>query len=224
MGFTGSLHCAGMCGPIVWVMPFQVFSGTGRLLAISLYHIGRISVYAVMAVTLHSFRHLFQPAIQQYISVTTGIIMLLIGVVSFFSKYIRIRMPWDTFIRTHLGKFIGEPHIGSIMAAGILNGLLPCGLVYMALSASMMLNTAAQAAGMLYLFGLGTLPMLVSLTLLKTRLRFAPMAHFRKFVPLVVFFFGSLFVLRGLNLGIPYVSPKVEITTSGIHSCCCHKK
>lgn len=224
MGFTGSLHCAGMCGPIVWVMPFQVFNGASRACAITLYHVGRISVYALMGVTLHSFRHLFQPAIQQYISVITGGAMLLIGILSFFSDRVHIRMPWDAFIRKHLGNFIGKPRMGSILAAGILNGLLPCGLVYMALSASMMLTSAGQAAGMLYLFGLGTLPMLVSLTLLKTRIKLLPMAHFRKFVPLVVFFFGGLFVLRGLNLGIPYISPKVELAQGKIIHSCCHKK
>ena len=68
MGFTGSLHCAGMCGPIVWVMPFQQFAGPRKMLALALYHLGRISVYAALALVLFSFRGLFRPAVQQYIS------------------------------------------------------------------------------------------------------------------------------------------------------------
>jgi uncharacterized protein len=224
MGFTGSLHCAGMCGPIVWIMPFQAFSGFRKTLAILLYHTGRISVYAVMALILHSFREFFDPRMQQYISVTMGVILLIAGIISFAPNHLlKIRLPWGEFVKKQLGKVIGRPGLGAITTAGILNGLLPCGLVYMALSASMTLPASSQAVGMIYIFGLGTIPMLVGITVLKNRLGFLRGNHFRKLIPLTVFFFGCLFVLRGLNLDIPYLSPKVTVTQAGIHSCC-HKK
>ena len=53
MGLTGSLHCAGMCGPIIWVMPFQFISGFKKWMGIGLYHFGRITVYALLVLTLH---------------------------------------------------------------------------------------------------------------------------------------------------------------------------
>lgn len=224
MGFTGSLHCAGMCGPIVFIMPFQAFSGLKKALALGAYHVSRISVYAGMAVILHSFRQLFNPQLQQYISLTLGVTLLVAGILSFFSGHIRtFKLPWSGLVQNQLGKLMQNPGIGSIAASGFMNGLLPCGLVYMALSASLSMDTALNAAIMVVFFGIGTMPMLISITLLKSRLRFLTGAHLRRLVPVVVFAFGCLFVLRGLNLGIPYLSPKVEMTQTGVHSCC-HKK
>lgn len=226
MGLTGSLHCAGMCGPIIWVMPFQVFSGFRKAMALTLYHLGRISVYAVLALVLHSFRDLFDPKVQQYISIGLGSLLLIIGLISFMpGRVVQVRMPWAAFIKNKLGGVIGKPTLGAIATAGILNGLLPCGLVYMALSASLSVPSAQQAMMLIYAFGLGTVPMTVSITLLKSRMSFIRTASLRRLVPVMVFAFGCLFVLRGMNLGIPYLSPKVEVAQHGvIHSCCSHKK
>lgn len=225
MGFTGSLHCAGMCGPIVWVMPFQVFSGVKKALALGLYHLGRISVYAMLAAILHSFRSLFNPQIQQYISIILGALLLVIGILTFIPNHTaKLKLPWAELVKKQLGHVIGRPGLGMITLAGVLNGLLPCGLVYMALSASLTSATAPQAVAMMYVFGIGTLPMLLSITLLKNKLSLLRTAHVRKLVPVIVFAFGGLFLLRGMNLGIPYLSPKVVVAQGEIRSCCCHKK
>jgi uncharacterized protein len=224
MGFTGSLHCAGMCGPIVWIMPFQAFSGFKKVLALGLYHAGRISVYALLAVVLHSFRSLFDPKIQQYISIVLGSILLVVGLLAFVPNHVvKVKLPWADLVKNQLGKFIGRPGLGTLAITGVLNGLLPCGLVYMALTASLSATSSAQSAAMMYAFGIGTLPMLVSITLLKTKLTFLRRNNLRKLVPVIVFSFGCLFVLRGMNLGIPYLSPKVVVAQHEIRSCC-HKK
>ncbi len=225
MGFTGSLHCAGMCGPIVWIMPFQVFTGIKKIMALGLYHLGRISVYALLAVVLHSFRSLFDPKVQQYISILFGSSLLIIGILSFVPNHVvKLKLPWAEYVKKQLGHVIGKPGLGMLAVSGVLNGLLPCGLVYMALSASLTESTTPQAAAMMYIFGIGTLPMLVSISLLKTKLMFLRTTHVRKMVLVVVFAFGCLFVLRGMNLGIPYLSPKVVVAQHEIRSCCAHKK
>ncbi len=224
MGFTGSLHCVGMCGPIVWVMPFQAFKGFKKVMALGLYHAGRISVYALLAVVLHSFRNLFDPKVQQYISILLGISLLVLGLLSFFPNHsIRFKLPWAEYVQKQLGRLIGKPGLGTLTLAGILNGMLPCGLVYMALSASLISSTALQAASLMYLFGVGTLPMLIGITVLKTRLGFLRTQHIRRLVPVLVFAFGCLFVLRGMNLGIPYLSPKIVVEQHDIKASCCHK-
>jgi sulfite exporter TauE/SafE len=152
MGFTGSLHCAGMCGPIMWIMPFQFFKGFKKIFAIGLYHIGRISVYAFLAVILHSFRNLFEPQVQQYISVALGVSLLVIGIVSFVPNHLlKFKLPWAELVKKQLGNVVGKPGLGSITLVGILNGMLPCGLVYMALSSSMAATTTPQAAALMYL-------------------------------------------------------------------------
>src|ERR1019366_7678202 len=161
MGFTGSLHCAGMCGPIVWIMPFRLFAGFKKVLAMGLYHFGRISVYAFFAFVLHSFRNLFDPTIQQYISITLGCLLLFTGLLTFLpNHFINLKLPWSEYVKKQLGHVLGKPALGTITIAGILNGLLPCGLVYMALSASLSVPSSAQAIALIYAFGLGTIPMM----------------------------------------------------------------
>lgn len=224
MGLTGSLHCAGMCGPIIWVMPFQVLSGFKKWLGILLYHTGRVSTYALMGVVLFSFKSSFRPEWQQYISILLGGVLLIVGLLSFIpSSKFSIQLPWTGFVQKHLGKFMGNPNVGTLFITGVLNGLLPCGLVYMALSASMIAPTAINAIGLMYAFGLGTMPMLIALTVIKNKATFLSMNNFRKFVPIFMLLFGCLFVLRGMNLGIPYVSPKVVIEQQEIKAECCHK-
>lgn len=225
MGFTGSLHCAGMCGPIMLVLPFQAYSGVKKAIAIGLYHAGRISVYALLAVVLHSFRGLFNPHMQQYISIAMGILLLLIGIISFLPNHtLRFNLPWAAYVKKQIGNVIGKPGLGALTLSGVLNGLLPCGLVYMALSATVAAGTALQAAGQMYAFGLGTVPMLVSITVLKSRISFLRGGQLKKLVPVMMFVFGCLFVLRGMNLGVPYLSPKVEVEKHEIKSCCSKHK
>lgn len=226
MGFTGSLHCAGMCGPIMLVMPFaNIGGGMKKWSGIFLYHLGRTSVYAVMAYILYSFRSFFQPQIQQYISIALGIILLILGLITFLpGSRFSISLPWSGFVRKQISKFIGGPSIFSLFVTGVLNGLLPCGLVYMALAAAITAQSSVQAAMLMYAFGIGTVPMLVSITIVKSKISFLHLKNIKKLVPVTMFVFGSLFVLRGMNLGIPYLSPKLEVTEHVVKANCCHKK
>jgi sulfite exporter TauE/SafE len=224
MGLTGSLHCAGMCGPIMLIMPFQTFAGVKRWLAIFIYHLSRISVYALFALLLHSFKSVFNPQWQQYISITIGGLLLLAGILSFIgSKKFNLQFPWTSFIRRKFAAFIANPGLSSMMFAGLLNGLLPCGMVYMALSATVMTSSAFESMTLMYAFGLGTIPMLISITVLKGRVFFLRTSSLKKMAPALLFLFGCLFVIRGMNLGIPYLSPKVAVEHEEATMTCCHK-
>lgn len=225
MGLTGSLHCAGMCGPIIWVMPFQHLRGFKKWLGVALYHIGRISVYAAGGLLLHSFKSLFNPQWQQYISILMGALLLVAGVLSFVPLTgVKWQLPWSSFVKNSFGKFISNPRLSALLAAGIMNGLLPCGLEYMALSLSVTSASAGEAVMYMYAFGLGTMPMLVSITILKSRLKFAGTPFLKRMVPVLLFLFGTAFMVRGMNLGIPYLSPKVSIENNQVKASCCHKK
>ncbi len=224
MGLTGSLHCVGMCGPIIWIMPFQATSGFRRWLSIGLYHAGRISVYAAMGLLLHSFKVLFRPGIQQSISIILGVLLLLAGILSFVSSgRLSVRLPWSGLIKQQMGKFIGNPHPAALLFSGMLNGMLPCGLVYMALSMSVSADTPWQSAGLMYIFGAGTLPVLTAITLLKQKTAFLRSRSVRRMIPVIMFLFGCIFMLRGMNLGIPYLSPDVRVEQGVVRSRCCHK-
>lgn len=224
MGFTGSLHCAGMCGPIVWVMPFRFLQGFKKIAGIALYHFGRITTYALLAMVLHSFSNMFTPHLQQYISIGLGALLLVAGVLSFLpGNSVKVVLPWTGYVRKYLGHFIAKPGLGSLFMAGFLNGLLPCGLVYMALSAAITTGGTIQAMELMYVFGLGTVPMMVGITVLRNKMSFVRVNHFRRLVPVFMFVFGSLFVLRGMNLGIPYLSPAIEVNQHSVKASCCHK-
>lgn len=223
MGLTGSLHCAGMCGPIIWIMPFNNMVGLRKWLSVFLYHFGRVTVYALMALVLHSFKSLFHPQWQQTISIVLGSVFLLAGIVSFIpGSKLKIALPWMEIVKRQLGKYIGNPALPAIFTSGMLNGLLPCGMVYMALSATVSAGNAVSAMGLMYAFGFGTMPMLISITILKRRFSVLNI-HFAKLVPVTLFVFGSLFVMRGMNLGIPYLSPKVVVEHNEVKASCCHK-
>lgn len=225
MGLTGSLHCAGMCGPIMLFMPFQQFKGLKKIAGISFYHFSRISAYALMALVIYSFRSSFNPRVQQYISIILGSSLLIAGLLSFLplrNKW-QVKLPWSESVKRKLAYFMGSPSLTSIAVSGFLNGLLPCGLVYLVLSSTLALHSPLQAVAFTYVFGLGTLPVLVSIILFKNKMVLLKKFSVQKFTPVIVFVFGFVFLLRGLNLGIPYLSPHTEVSHGAIHSCC-HKK
>lgn len=225
MGLTGSLHCAGMCGPIVLFMPFQHLQGFRKILGILAYHFGRIGVYVLLGLLLFSFKNLFSFQLQQYISLSVGIILFLAGIFSLFpNKATHIALPWTNFIKHQLGKLIGTASIPSLLLIGIFNGMLPCGMVYMALSAAISTShTAFYAMSLMAFFGVGTMPMLLAFTLLKNKTSLQKSNRLRRLIPLLMTFFGLLFILRGLGLGIPYLSPKAVSAPNGIQGVECHK-
>lgn len=225
MGLTGSLHCAGMCGPIVWVMRFGELGGVRRWLGIALYHLARISVYAAMALIVYSFRSLFQPQWQQYISILLGGGLLIAGLLSFMPlSKLKFSLPWAGIVHKNLSVAITRPGLAGLAIAGFLNGLLPCGLEYMVLASSVGASTPTEAAMLMYAFGMGTVPMMVGISILRNKAGFLRFQHARKLVPVVMMVFGGLFIVRGMNLGIPYLSPKITVEQQEIKAECCHKK
>jgi sulfite exporter TauE/SafE len=207
------------------VIPFQILSSGRKWAALALYHFGRISIYALMGVILYSFKSVFNPHIQQYVSIIIGALLLIAGILSFLPNTgFRNKLPWSGYVQKKIGRFMVKPSLYGLFLAGVLNGLLPCGLVYMALAASVNAAAPIDAALSMYAFGIGTMPMLVGITIFKSRLRLQ-YSTLKKMVPAVMLFFGCLFILRGLNLGIPYLSPKVEVTAHHeVKANCCHKK
>jgi sulfite exporter TauE/SafE len=152
----------------MWVMPFQVMRGLRKAVGIGLYHLGRISVYAALGLVLRTFSNLFNPELQRYVSLACGVALLLAGILSFMPRNGRtVQMPWGAWVKARLSAFMGNPAPAALLATGALNGLLPCGLVYMALSAAIVAPTVVDSLMMVYAFGLGTVPMLVAITLLK---------------------------------------------------------
>lgn len=210
-GLMGGFHCLGMCGPLIMAFPQQ------SRLASFLYHFARAIAYAALGLIAGIFGlGLNLTGVQQWISILSGflIILLALGVIS--GKTV---MP-PVFYRA-FNKVAAMQGFGGSMALGFLNGLLPCGMVYVALAGAISAGNIANSALYMLIFGIGTWPMMLAISFSKTLWKPQWRLKAQKLLPWFTIFIGLLFVVRGLNLGIPYLSPKTNAQTEQLD--CCHK-
>lgn len=215
LGFASGFHCIGMCGPIALSMGLTKKQAANYYLQNLTYQFGRIFTYAILGLILGIVGEGFQMAgFQQYLTVGVGILLILMALFSFGGKDFASKIPFlSRFllkVKMNLGKLLQKADYRSRFTTGVLNGLLPCGMVYMALTASLAAGGVWQSAAFMALFGLGTLPFMFAVVLLGNLMTAAFRIKILKFVPLMMIVLGGLFVLRGLEIGIPYISPKKE--------------
>ncbi|WP_222165594.1 sulfite exporter TauE/SafE family protein [Edaphocola aurantiacus] len=215
MGFLGSFHCIGMCGPLALSLPVQHLSGWRRWMGILLYNLGRISTYAILGWLLGLISTQFSFfGWQQKISVILGSVMIGYLLYSLLSgrKKVRkaIQLPWQKNVLQALGRLYAHKKSYTLFLIGLLNGLLPCGMVYMALTAAFALGSHQQAATFMAAFGAGTLPAMAGIGYLGSMISLNLRNKIRRAGPYLAGFMGLLLVLRGLNLGIPYLSPEIR--------------
>jgi len=225
-GLLGSLHCIGMCGPIAFMLPVDRSNSLKKILQISSYHLGRLLAYGTIGLLFGILgKSLYIFGLQQRLSIIIGILMIVIILIParIFNKY-NFSKPLYRFIskvKTALGKALKKKTADTFLTIGFLNGFLPCGLVYMAVFASLAMQNAIQSSLYMILFGFGTIPLMTSAIyfgkLINTRIK----RGIQKAIPIFVVLIGLLFILRGLGLGIPYLSPApvVDIASSFIE---CH--
>ncbi|GGD47307.1 sulfite exporter TauE/SafE family protein [Muriicola marianensis] len=213
LGLLGSLHCVGMCGPIAFMLPLDRGSKPRMFGQLFLYHAGRIFSYSLMGLIFGYFgKGLYLFGIQQNLSIAIGILILLVLVIP--KKFVRrfeISRPvyrWVGKLKSGLGDALKKRTADTFLTIGVLNGFLPCGLVYMAVFASIAMSSPVLGASYMALFGLGTIPLMSSAAYIGGILQPAVRARIRRLIPIFVAVLGLLFILRGMGLGIPYVSPK----------------
>lgn len=218
LGLAGSLHCAGMCGPLALALPASASGSLSYLAGRVAYNLGRIATYALIGVLFGLLgKTLFFAGLQRWVSIVLGV-GLLAGL--FGSKRLALARPISMLVnrvRAGMSHFLRQRSLISLAALGGLNGLLPCGLVYVAAAAAT--TTSSISGGVLYMaaFGLGTIPMMLLIGLSG---RLVP-ASFRlglgRAVPITIFLLATLLIFRGLALGIPYLSP------DALGGECCHR-
>ena len=113
-------------------------------------------------------------------------------------------------VKNALGKELKKKNSDTFFTIGFLNGLLPCGLVYMSVLGAIATGNAAEGAVYMALFGLGTIPLMTAAIWIGNFLSLKIKNNIRKLVPVFLGLIAILFILRGLGLGIPYISPKME--------------
>lgn len=215
LGLGSGFHCIGMCGPIALSMGLTKQQALNFHLQNTTYNLGRIVTYAFLGAILGIVGEGFNVAgIQQYLTVGVGILLIVMALFSFGGKNFASKIPFLSkfllSIKINLGKYLQKPGYSSRFITGILNGFLPCGMVYMALTASLAAGGVWQGAAFMVLFGLGTFPFMFAVVFFGNMMNTAFRIKVLKIIPLMMIFLGGLFVLRGLELGIPLVSPKKE--------------
>ncbi|MGM0636097.1 MAG: sulfite exporter TauE/SafE family protein [Bacteroidota bacterium] len=222
LGFLGSLHCVGMCGPIAFMLPVSQTNSAKKAFQISLYHLGRILAYAIIGLFFGLIGEGFSAfGFQQNLSIVIGVLMILtILIPQPYLKSFKITLPIYRLIgkiKSAIGQSFKKKSLDTFFNLGFLNGFLPCGLVYIAVFAAIAMNQTWQGSLYMMMFGLGTIPLMTGVVYSKGIIQKFTKNKFKKIIPYVVVLMGILFILRGLGLGIPYLSPaeiQPKVTTN----------
>lgn len=226
-GILGSFHCVGMCGPIAMMLPV---ADRNSVYARLLYNLGRSVSYAFVGVLIGILGWgVSITGYQQWLSIGIGTLLLIMGLMNFFSAdtsgfYIPGLSKQIAILKKQLGKYIQYKTYTGNFILGLLNGLLPCGLVYIALAGALVQGNIINSGLYMFMFGLGTMPLMMLVLLSHKFLSPSIRTSFTKIIPVFTVFVACMIILRGLNLGIPYLSPKTgtasEIEAGKIE---CHK-
>ncbi|WP_340065903.1 sulfite exporter TauE/SafE family protein [Ascidiimonas aurantiaca] len=226
LGLLGSFHCIGMCGPIAFMLPLRNTGKSSKIVKILLYHTGRLMAYGLLGLIFGVLgKGLYLFGMQQRLSLLIGILMIIVVLlpIQIFNKYNFSKPAFRlvTRIKSGLGNALKKQTADTFLTIGLLNGLLPCGLVYMAIFGAIATGDAAQGVLYMVLFGAGTMPLMTLAVYAGNFLSGAARKRITKAIPYIIIIIGILFIIRGLGLGIPYLSPQpaVETASSSIE---CH--
>ncbi|MCK9452782.1 MAG: sulfite exporter TauE/SafE family protein [Bacteroidales bacterium] len=234
IGLIGSIHCIGMCGPIAVALPVGNRSTTGKFVGVILYNLGRSVTYGVLGALFGLLgKGIEMAGFQQWASIILGVVMILSVLFPFlFHGKISVDQLLSGYaarLISNFRKLFGKTSYKNLAVIGLLNGLLPCGLVYVAVAGAINTNSVANGIAFMFVFGLGTIPVMMSVTMLGSIIGLRFRKQLNKVIPVFIVALGILFILRGLSLGIPFISPKSQMLTPEKEikvegSCCSPKK
>ena len=225
MGLLGSVHCIGMCGPLVLALPMAQKTNLEKWGVLFLYHFGKISSYSMLGVLFGLFgSQLPLFGVQENISILIGVLMLV------YVGYVFVLKPKQKGVFLHfnflynritkqLGILFKHKNKLAFYLIGFLNGLLPCGMVYLALTSALATQNVLHGGYLMAFFGMGTVPALILVAMGGQYFGIRFRQQVQSLLPVFIFSMGLLLILRGLNLGIPYLSPNTGMGTNALH---CH--
>ncbi|WEA00448.1 sulfite exporter TauE/SafE family protein [Mucilaginibacter sp. SJ] len=218
IGSFGSVHCIGMCGPLALAIPINHSSFWLLLWDKLVYNLGRTISYATLGlITGLIGKQLWLSGLQQGVSIISGILILLAAGSRLWKLKIRNKSSGNWLLKPFNALLTyALQHRAGHLAIGLLNGFLPCGFVYLALIGAV--NTSSVGASVQYMiwFGLGTLPLMLAVTVGSGFVNQGIRRKMNRMVPYFMLCLGVWFLLRGLALDIPYLSPP---SASGIVIC-----
>lgn len=214
MGLFASLHCVAMCGPLILAIDRQLGFNWRVFMQRVLYQLGRVLMYGLLGLLLGSVGSLaVMRGWQQGFSMVMGIVLLLVGLLFLFGKRNTSVAAWQARALAPFAKLMGRwlNMPGGVFLAGLLNGLLPCGMVYMALASAMSADSMVDSSLFMLFFGVGTLPLLVLFSFIAGMPKSLFKRGFTRLMPFLYLLMGVWFILRGANLDIPYLSPLLHV-------------
>jgi len=211
-GLISSFHCVGMCGPIAMMLPVDRSNEAKKVIQIMLYHLGRLTAYGSLGLVFGLLgKGFYLAGMQQQLSILVGIFMILIVIIpeKIFMKYNFSKPVYRIIsnVKSSLGKQFKKKSNSALFTIGLLNGFLPCGLVYAALFGALAMQNMSLGVLYMVLYGLGTIPMLSVAVYASGFLSSNFRNKLQKVIPVVAVFIGVLFILRGMGLSIDYISP-----------------
>lgn len=211
-GLISSFHCVGMCGPIAMMLPVDRNNEAKRIIQILVYHLGKLVAYASLGLLFGLLgKGFFLAGMQQQLSIIVGVLMIIIAIVpeKQFAKYNFSRPIYKIIsaVKSSLGKQFKKQSFQSLFTIGLMNGYLPCGMVYVALFGALAMNEIYLGILYMVLFGIGTIPMLSLVVYVSNIITISFRKKIQQIIPYVAVFIGILFIIRGLGLNIPYLSP-----------------
>src|SRR3989304_2024375 len=225
VGLVGSLHCIGMCGPIAIALPVPDSNNlsffTGRIL----YNLGRVVTYSLLGAVLGLVGSKIALAgAQQVVSIVLGVVIIIAVLLpqkykNYFAQHPVIQKLAQP-LKSNIGVLFQKGTFSAMFLIGILNGFLPCGLVYVALAGAIASGDAISGAAVMILFGLGTVPAMFVASVFGKFINIGIRTKIRKAVPVLAILLAVIFIMRGMNLGIPYLSPKLTAQTISNEEMC----
>lgn len=223
LGFAGSLHCVGMCGPIALAIPMTTQDRLNIVFQSLLYQFGRISTYALLGGVLGFLGWgVALAGYQKGLSVGLGIFLIIAALFpvavnnNFFNKKYQKGTVW---LKRELGKALSITGNSAAFKIGLLNGILPCGLVYMALIGAVASGDVYQGMFFMSAFGFGTLPMMTGVLIFRNALPRGILNGFQKLIPVFLIGFALLLIWRGIRLEVPL---EIEFWESNNYPILCH--
>ena len=211
MGCIGSVHCIGMCGPLALSLPVVADNNSSRFISTLLYNAGRVFTYSVLGALFGIIGMSFALfGFQQWLSIILGVIILVfvilpkLGVV--FNNSNAVTRLFEK-LRSSLGQLFIRKNYHSVFFIGLLNGLLPCGLVYIAIAGAVSTTSMIKSSLFMAAFGLGTLPVMWSIAFFGSSINMNIRRSIKKLYPYVMVLLAVMLIVRGLGLQIPYMSP-----------------
>ena len=225
LGAAGSLHCVGMCGPLSLALPVHHLSSTKKLFYLLAYQLGRIVTYSLMGLLIGlAGRRIYIAGFQQVFSVTMGLLILCLAAMYFLQRrviHLKFLTRFYLFVQLQIGtllKSVSSP--AGFFLMGMANGLLPCGMIYIALATTLSFTQLSESILFMAMFGAGTLPAMMLVGYAGQVIKPNWRTYIRKMIPIFISLMGIVLILRGMNLGIPFLSP--ELSSAPNNTVTCH--